>query len=149
MPRDDELVGSPALPNALAGFSTDDLTGFVHEVALVVSGQQAGLGPAAARVGQAAEWMATRVPTDLPDGAAYVYLVEAAGRYKIGSAVDVAKRVASIQAMCPVPVTVVAAAARDRTYERTLHREFAAQRLHGEWFALTPEQVDELRGRLR
>jgi Meiotically up-regulated gene 113 len=67
----------------------------------------------------------------------FVYFVQGrdGGPIKIGFArKDVYARVWQIQAMCPVELKVLVSIPARNTYERYLHRQFADDRLHGEWF---------------
>lgn len=56
---------------------------------------------------------------------------------KIGIAKDVADRLVKIQTSNPNKLVVLAECAGGLALERTLHAEFAADRLHGEWFKCT------------
>ncbi len=77
-----------------------------------------------------------------------IYVVKAAnGLYKIGMAVNVAKRLHEIRALSPVPVILVHAFRTEcmlRT-EQSLHKKFEATRDHGEWFRLDENQVKWLK----
>lgn len=68
---------------------------------------------------------------------ASVYFVQqgASGPIKIGKAANVAARIASLQTANPYPLTLLGTAAGGIERERELHERFAADRLHGEWFA--------------
>lgn len=70
-----------------------------------------------------------------------LYVLECAGKVKIGIAADVADRVAHLQMACPVKITV----AHERLFptrtlarlaERSLHLQHADARLWGEWFEM-------------
>lgn len=80
----------------------------------------------------------------------YVYVFEGAGLFKIGRSLDAKKRLAGVQNMSPVPIRMVyAARCADYTaVERDLHEIYKDRRHHGEWFALTPEDVRELGTRM-
>lgn len=56
------------------------------------------------------------------------------GPIKIGMAEDVQKRLASIQACSPSPLTLLATCGGGIKQERIYHKRFATHRLHGEWF---------------
>lgn len=56
---------------------------------------------------------------------------------KIGLAVDVQRRFAQLQAMSPEPIHLLGVIEGDRALECRLHRRFALNRHHGEWFNLT------------
>ena len=53
---------------------------------------------------------------------------------KIGHSRSIALRLATIQAMSPVRLHVLAVAYGNRPIESALHKHFAAFRIHGEWF---------------
>ena len=74
----------------------------------------------------------------------FVYLLESGGRYKIGMAVDVEARIKTISqdAACPVVLVHKIPAANKRGTEAYFHAHFAEKRLHGEWFALDPADVE-------
>jgi hypothetical protein len=79
---------------------------------------------------------AHRTAADLPDCCGrqgYTYLVGVPGMVKIGSAGNLAERLRDIQAMTPHRLGILAVA-RDREFERVLHKRFASCRSHGEWF---------------
>lgn len=67
----------------------------------------------------------------------FVYFIEGAGCVKIGVTNNLASRFQTLQASSPVELTFVAAVPGDVTTERFLHGVFAAERRHGEWFALS------------
>ena len=69
-------------------------------------------------------------------GPRFVYVVHAGDLLKVGMTNDVDKRVAAIQAHCPIPIELVRVietkhAAR---LEKCLHHDLADFRAHGEWF---------------
>jgi hypothetical protein len=57
---------------------------------------------------------------------------------KIGSANDVSSRIMEIQAGSPFPLRLAAVMEGNRDGEIRLHRRFADERGHGEWFDLSP-----------
>jgi hypothetical protein len=65
-----------------------------------------------------------------------VYFIQAVngGPIKIGTAIDPKKRLASLQLSCPFRLKILATRPGGERLERSLHRRFAAYRLHGEWF---------------
>jgi hypothetical protein len=68
-----------------------------------------------------------------------VYFVGPAnGPIKIGFTRDMAKRLSRLQAFSPFPLFVWAAIEGTTLCEAELHRAYSGDRLHGEWFALTP-----------
>lgn len=71
----------------------------------------------------------------------YVYLLEGWGLYKIGKSYRVGERIAQLQACCPCPLTLVCLLQNRRSLELHLHLQFRDKRRHGEWFALTEEDV--------
>lgn len=74
-----------------------------------------------------------------------VYVIHApeVGRYKIGFASSISVRVRLIQSSSPCLLVIAAVLpGRTREFEGRLHRRFASSRLHGEWFAETPELVE-------
>lgn len=60
---------------------------------------------------------------------------------KIGRTINLAKRVAEIQRMSPVPLEVLWSHPGGHELETNLHRHFAALRSHGEWFAFDEDPV--------
>jgi hypothetical protein len=66
------------------------------------------------------------------------------GAIKIGLARDVEKRLAEIQAHSPIPVSALAITEGGRGVELAYHRQFAAHRLHGEWFERHPDILAEI-----
>ena len=69
------------------------------------------------------------------------------GPIKIGMAIDVGKRLISLQACSPCKLSVLATTTGGIKAERIYHRQFTAHRLHGEWFNPAPEILAEI-GRL-
>lgn len=68
----------------------------------------------------------------------HLYAIESScGHVKIGRAIDVAKRLRDLQAMCPpsVALSVLATAERCGSLEREIHGVFAGHRIRGEWFS--------------
>jgi len=57
-------------------------------------------------------------------------------RCKIGIAGDPEKRLRTLQLMCPVELHLEGVCDGGKALEKRLHEEFAADRLHGEWFSL-------------
>ncbi|GFE20077.1 GIY-YIG nuclease family protein [Streptomyces nigrescens] len=64
---------------------------------------------------------------------------------KIGRTINLAKRVAEIQRMSPVPLEILWSHPGGHELETNLHRHFAALRSHGEWFAFTEDPVARVR----
>lgn len=66
----------------------------------------------------------------------WVYFIhDGWSRVKIGWSVDVDKRLASLQSANAEPLTLLRVLEGGPATERWLHRRFAAERLHGEWFS--------------
>jgi excisionase family DNA binding protein len=77
-----------------------------------------------------------------------VYILQAAnGLVKIGQSIHVNKRVSLIRSGSPLPVALLHVVETDQAgdLERALHARFASRRHHGEWFALTPDDILEIR----
>lgn len=66
------------------------------------------------------------------------------GPIKIGLSTDLGRRLASLQAGCPFPLMIMATLDGGRSDELAYHRQFAASRLHGEWFERTPAILAEI-----
>ncbi|MFI9465720.1 GIY-YIG nuclease family protein [Streptomyces xiamenensis] len=64
----------------------------------------------------------------------YVIGTPGANTVKIGRSIDVARRLADIQRMSPVPLTVLWSTPGGHELETALHRHFRPYRSHGEWF---------------
>lgn len=66
----------------------------------------------------------------------FVYFIECSGTraIKIGIAVDVEKRLATLQTGNPSPMSVIAVVPGARANELRLHMRFRPERLRGEWF---------------
>lgn len=91
--------------------------------------------------------------TDIQPGARYVaprhpttvyFVAGEVGAVKIGSARDVNKRLIDLQCGSPITLKVLATVEGGQKREREYHRQFAAHRLHGEWFSRTPEIEAEI-----
>lgn len=79
----------------------------------------------------------------------YVYLMEAGGRHKIGRTNNVSARLKYLNGgrfHTSIPFEIVLIHSikvfDQRTVERWLHARFAGKRKRGEWFDLTPEDVE-------
>lgn len=70
-----------------------------------------------------------------------VYFVEAVGadRIKIGSTTNIEHRLSTLKVGSPFPLRLLAIRRDDGTLEAQLHRQFASNRLHGEWFRMTED----------
>lgn len=81
-------------------------------------------------------------------GRGYIYLVEGQpGRFKIGLSADPKTRIANLGVKLPFEIEVIHLISTDdmRRAERELHDQFRDRRLAGEWFDLTPEQVQSVK----
>lgn len=72
-----------------------------------------------------------------------VYFISGSNLVKIGTSTNVIDRYMAMANFCPVPLTLTAIIPGNITRERELHREWKHRRWHGEWFALTKEEVAE------
>ncbi|WP_354006180.1 GIY-YIG nuclease family protein [Streptomyces sp. NBC_00154] len=64
---------------------------------------------------------------------------------KIGRTGDIARRLAGLRRMSPVPLDVLCTMPGGAALEAALHRRFAPQRRHGEWFELGRNPADAVR----
>ncbi len=73
-----------------------------------------------------------------------VYLIQAGegGAVKIGRTVDVAKRIRSLQTSQHCKLVLRRLLKGNGELEKVLHRQFSSQRVTGEWFSLTEEQIN-------
>jgi len=90
------------------------------------------------------DWVDEEIALDeegLFDPYAFTYFIEGEGHgpIKIGSARNVEVRRSELQIGSPVPLSVIDRLRGGRWLERSLKRRFAHDRLHGEWFARTPD----------
>lgn len=84
-----------------------------------------------------------------PPLAGYVYLILAStGHYKIGRTKSVPQRMSLFGVQLPFTFEIVHVIETDDMCadERTLHERFASQRVNGEWFSLTEQDVEYIRG---
>jgi hypothetical protein len=82
--------------------------------------------------------------------AGFVYIIGSPDGYcKIGRAKVLDSRLKQIALQLPFKVELIhsIAVADPIQAERVLHRRFADRRMNGEWFALTPEDIDWLKAR--
>lgn len=80
----------------------------------------------------------------------YVYFLYCEGFIKIGTTIiRPRERLASMQIGCPFPIHIAAYWEMESGYampaERFLHREFAARRVSGEWFSISPNDISKAR----
>lgn len=66
------------------------------------------------------------------------------GPIKIGESSNLRNRLSNLQAASPVVLSILATCPGGSKREREYHRQFASARLHGEWFARTPEIEAEI-----
>jgi Meiotically Up-regulated Gene 113 (MUG113) protein len=72
-------------------------------------------------------------------GWCYIYFISNGELVKIGRAIDVLKRLQSMQTSSAEPLTVLATFIGNVELEHLIHRRFASDRLKGEWFNATPD----------
>jgi len=73
------------------------------------------------------------------DARTHVYFVQGAWLIKIGFASFPVERFASMLTGCPIPLSLLASTPGGPTLENYLHKRFAADRSHGEWFRRSPD----------
>ena len=78
-------------------------------------------------------------------GVVYVLGAPGSNTVKIGRTINLAKRVADIQRMSPVPLTVLWTHPGGSELEARLHRHFGPLRSHGEWFRFETEPVEAIK----
>lgn len=94
---------------------------------------------------QAQEVRARWEKTDTRKAESFVYFIAAAGGpVKIGMAMDVQKRLASLQTAHHERLEVLATATGGAKQERAYHKKFAKHRLEGEWFEPYPDILAEI-----
>lgn len=77
--------------------------------------------------------------------AARVYFVQSmTGEIKIGMATNIKSRLKSLQTANPSKLVLLAHVHGGPPQERAYHRQFAAHRLHGEWFSPHPDILAEI-----
>lgn len=82
---------------------------------------------------------------DMSDEKAVCYFIGGeTGPVKIGYSIDVKARLSSIRSHSPVPLSILATRSGGRFREWAYHEQFAAHRLHGEWFERVPEIEAEI-----
>lgn len=62
-----------------------------------------------------------------------IYFAGCQGLIKIGTSLNVQKRLAALQSGCPYPIKLLAAYPGGPKEERRLHRQFLHLRTRGEW----------------
>lgn len=81
----------------------------------------------------------------------YVYLVQQVGGiyFKLGRSKTPVQRIGNLNVKLPFEIEVLALVETDDmvALERELHEKYAARHVRGEWYALTPEDVAEIKTR--
>lgn len=80
--------------------------------------------------------------------ASAVYIIRLNGLYKIGRSTDPRKRIDGMQLPGKPEVIAVGWTADSKNLEYLLHERFSDKRRHGEWFALTHDELDEAVNRI-
>jgi hypothetical protein len=78
----------------------------------------------------------------------YVYVLKAeTGQFKIGQSKSPAKRMEAIGTKLPCETEVICVIPSEdpKTLERALHTRFAAKRVRGEWFELSPADIEAIK----
>lgn len=80
------------------------------------------------------------VPALPTDAGVYFIRIRSSDRIKIGSAANIAVRVGAISRLLPEPALLLGfiQSAKPRELEAKLHRRFAKDRVHCEWFQASP-----------
>lgn len=83
-------------------------------------------------------------------GQAKVYLIRCrhTKRVKIGIAAAPFKRHQTLQQASPTELDLICSCPGGLKYEQSLHERYAAERLHGEWFALSDAQFKDLKAEM-
>ena len=68
-----------------------------------------------------------------------VYFVAVRGYIKIGWTTDWRGRLSNLRVSNPEPIEVLLILGRPQIFEKTMHRQFAEHRAHGEWFRDHPD----------
>lgn len=71
----------------------------------------------------------------------YIYLIKAGEHYKIGKSTNVARRMQQFNLPIPIELLHTIAAQDMGRVESYLHKRFADQRVRGEWFTLSPDDI--------
>jgi len=74
-----------------------------------------------------------------------VYMVQGNGLTKIGITSNIPTRLSVLRGSSPVPLQLIheANSTDARATEKYLHNLYVKERSHGEWFNLSPEQIEE------
>lgn len=79
----------------------------------------------------------------------FICAPELPDRVKIGVSHETSNRLRELQIGSPARLVVMAVASGDSEDEANLHRIFQRDRMHGEWFRLSPELAELIRGVIR
>ncbi len=81
----------------------------------------------------------------------YLYLLKADKFYKIGVASNVKSRIKTLQTGCMYKIDLVSKWELDKPVveERKLHKIFSSKRVHGEWFKLNNNDINDIQNRLK
>jgi hypothetical protein len=97
-----------------------------------------------ARVQAALDFGGLQAQVSAPPVPGFIYLIHAtgSGRYKIGLASNVQKRMRQLSKQSAFPLALIASHPSDDMFrdESAWHKLFEKQRVHGEWFELSTEQ---------
>ena len=86
----------------------------------------------------------------LPESNYYVYVFKCEDYYKIGYTRSIENRISAIKGSNPFPVTVLGVWCFDKlsqatAFEADLHEKFQHRRIHGEWFKLLINELEEIK----
>jgi hypothetical protein len=87
-------------------------------------------------------------PNAAPIAGSVIYFMYSAGRVKIGISTGLRNRHLGLRGAGPFPPIVLMIVPGTEKEEKEYHRKFAADRMHGEWFALSAKLRGFLRGNL-
>ena len=85
----------------------------------------------------------TRQP--LPDLRGYVYLVKVGGHHKVGRSANVRKRMTNLKMPFQPKLIMQWRAVNATALERDIHAEFRNNHVRGEWFSLSPSDIDRMK----
>lgn len=77
-----------------------------------------------------------------------IYILRMGDVFKIGKSNNIHRRLTELRGMLPFPAEVVHhIVVRDNlaVAEWTMHQRFAHRRMNGEWFGLTPDDIEEIK----
>lgn len=82
------------------------------------------------------------MPAAIPTALYFIETMCSERHIKIGIAANVRSRMTAIQGNCPYRLRLIKRVPDAAHMERGLHRQFAKDRLYGEWFRRTDELMD-------